>query len=100
MTKISIHHRAYLRLFSFYLVNRTLNLELLDNIDYSAIFTEPSLFEQIIAIYCNVLETNEEGKEMLSGHAEYRVAQYIREYFDDKYVVEPPFEPWELELHL
>jgi hypothetical protein len=32
-------------------------------------------------------------------HAEFRAAQYIREYVDRGYEIEPPFEDWEIERH-
>ena len=90
--------RAELRLFAFYLANRTLCLELLRGIDYSAIFLEASELEQAVAIYANVLDLDETGKVSNGGEAQRRAAQYIRSFVDPTYEVDPPFDDWELEL--
>jgi hypothetical protein len=72
---------------------------LLDRIDYSCIFEEPSALEQAYAIFMNVLEVDATGQVLNAKHAERRAAQYIRSYVDKGYVVEPPLEDWEVHLY-
>jgi len=101
--KISKDHRESIRFFAFFLANGTLAAgseddELLDNIDYSSLLEWPSGLEQIFALYCNCLETNDEGREV-GVNANFRVAQWIRQHFDTGYKVIPPFTEEELELH-
>lgn len=88
-----------LRLFSFWMANGTVGLPLLEGIDYTCIFSEPSALEQTYAIFANVLETDDSGAVTNARQAERRAAQYIRSYVDPDYVVEPPFEAWEVALH-
>ncbi len=87
------------RTFGFWLANGTVGHPLLDDIDYSCIFREPSALEQAFAIFANVIELDESGKVLNHKHAERRAAQYIRTYVDSSYKVEPPFEGWEVHLH-
>ncbi|WP_431772320.1 DUF7677 family protein [Streptomyces cucumeris] len=92
--------RASLRFFAFYLANGTLDTELLDGVDYRpALFRYGSALEQVFAIYGNVLEVDEDGQVLNEGEAQVRAAQWIRAHCDPGYRVEPPFEPWETELH-
>jgi hypothetical protein len=92
--------RASLRFFAFFLANGTLDVDLLDGIDYRpALFTFGSALEQIFAIYGNVLEVDESGHVVNEGEAMYRAAQWVRRYCDPSYRVEPPFQAWETELH-
>lgn len=100
MAKLSHDVSAELRLFAFYLSNGTLCFDLLGNIEYSDIFHEPSAMEMIFAIFANTLEIDEDGKVLNSQHVQRRVAQFILSYVNPNYVVEPPFEDWETELHL
>ena len=100
MAKLSHDISAELRLFAFYLANGTLCLEILDGIDYSDVFGQPSALEMIFAIFANTLEIDENGKVLNAAHCHKRIAQYIRTWFDRNYIVEPPFEDWETELHL
>ena len=86
-------------MFSFWMANRTLGLPVLEGVDYSCTFVEPSAMEQAYAIYCNVLELDDEGTVLNDRAAQQRAAQYIRQYCDPSYVVTPPFEDWEVELH-
>jgi hypothetical protein len=96
--RLSNDIRAELRLFAFYLANRTLCLEVLRGVDYSPIFSEPSALEQAVAIYANVLDLDEMGKVRNAEVAQHRAAQYIRSFLDPMYEAQPPFEDWELEL--
>jgi hypothetical protein len=99
MAKLSHSASGAIRLFSFWLANRTVGLPLLEGIDYGCIFEEPSALEQTYAIFANVLELDVNGSVVNAKHAEHRAAQFIRSYVDDAYVVDPPFEDWEVALH-
>ena len=101
MAKLGNDISAELRLFAFYLSNGTLGMEILKGINYTdRILNEPTALEMIFAIFANVLEIDENGKVLNGEVVQKRVAQYIRTWFDRNYVVEPPFEDWETELHL
>jgi hypothetical protein len=99
MPKLSHSTSGAIRLFSFWLANRTAGLPLLDEIDYGCIFEEPSALELTYAIFANVLELDDEGTVLNANHAEHRAAQFIRSYVDRAYRVDPPFEDWEIALH-
>ena len=95
-----------LRHFVFYYFNGTLNWvteekDILKDIDYrSMLATEASLVEQAFAIYGNVIELDEHGMVLNDAHATTRAVKWIRFVCDPtNYVVEPPFEGWEVELH-
>ncbi|MEU9689425.1 DUF7677 family protein [Amycolatopsis japonica] len=100
MGHLPVDVRASLRFFAFYLANGTIDVDLLDGFDYRpALFQFGSSLEQVFAIYGNVLEVDEEGNVLNEGDAQYRAAQWIRRLCDPAYEVEPPFQPWETELH-
>jgi len=99
MAKLSHSTSGAIRLFSFWLANRTVGLPLLQGIDYSCIFEEPSALEQTYAIFVNVLELDDEGTVTNAKQAEQRAAQYIRSYVDGAYTIEPAFEDWEVSLY-
>lgn len=99
MAKLSHSTSHAIRQFSFWIANRTVGLPLLDKIDYSCIFEEPSALEQTYAIFANVLELDEDGTVLNARDAERRAAQWIRMYVDPEYRVDPPFEGWEVALH-
>jgi hypothetical protein len=100
VAKLSKDVRGSLRLFAFFLANSTVDWELLgEGWDYDALFENPSDLERVFAIWSNVLELDDAGRVLNHEVAQRRAAQYIRRFVDSSYVVEPPFEPWELELH-
>ena len=99
MVKLSTSFRYHIRTFSFWVANRTVGMPVLEGIDYSCIFSEPSALEQAYAIYCNVLDLDDAGTVLNDRQAQQRAAQYIRQYCEPAYVVEPPFEDWEVHLH-
>ena len=99
MAKLSHSTSHAIRQFSFWIANRTVGLPLLDNIDYSCIFEEPSALEQTYAIFANVLELDADGLVLNAKQAEHRAAQFIRSYVDRAYEVTPPFEDWEVALY-
>ncbi|WBL80429.1 hypothetical protein I3J27_08415 [Bradyrhizobium xenonodulans] len=88
-----------LRTLGFWLANGSVGYPLLEGFDYSCIFREPSALEAAMAIYANVLRMDESGQELNARAAERRAAQWIRTYVDPTYVVDPPFESWEVALH-
>ncbi|MBR7838862.1 hypothetical protein KDL01_36685 [Actinospica durhamensis] len=99
MTRLSEDVRASLRFFAFYLANGTLDMDLLENIDYRpALMQYGSTLEMVFTIYTNVLEIDEAGQAVNAGEAQDRAAQWIRHYCDPSYQVDPPFEPWETKL--
>jgi hypothetical protein len=81
------------------MANRSVGLPLLEGIDYSCIFREPSALERVYAIFANVIELDDSGQVTNAKYAEHRAAQWIRSYVDSSYRVEPPFEDWEIYLH-
>ena len=89
------------RQFSLYFAKGTLGYPLLKGIDYTGevLKEESSFAEQTFAIFMNNLEIDETGNVLNYKYCENRAAQYIRDYFDSEYKVEPPFESWEIELH-
>ncbi|HTR54996.1 MAG TPA: hypothetical protein VMJ10_30130 [Kofleriaceae bacterium] len=99
MARLSHSTSGAIRQFSYWVANRTVGLPLLDGIDYSCIFEEPSALEQTYAIFVNVLELDADGTVLNARHAEKRAAQFIRSYVERGYVVDPPFEGWEVALH-
>lgn len=92
---------AEVRQFSYWIANRTVGQPILEGVDYSCIFEEPSALEQVYAIFMNVLEVDDTGKVTDANKARRRAAQYIRIYVQgDDFRVEPPFEDWEIALHV
>ena len=57
------------------MANRTLGIPILEGIDYSCIFVEPSALEQAYAIYCNVLELDDAGTVLNDGAAQLGVSR-------------------------
>lgn len=99
MSQLPEDVRSACRYFAFFIANGTLDVELLDGIDYrSALMEFGSPLEQVFAIFTNVLDIQPNGQVTNAGDATYRAAQYVRQYCDPSYVVEPPFEHWETEL--
>ncbi|GGK61953.1 hypothetical protein Ppa06_60840 [Planomonospora parontospora subsp. parontospora] len=99
MPRLSEDVRASLRLFAFYLANGTIDMELLEDIDYRPALMEfGSPLEMVFTIFTNVLEVDENGMVTNEGDAQRRAAQWIRHHCDPSYEVDPPFQPWETEL--
>ena len=74
---------------------------LLEGINYLELYgEEPSAIEQAFAIFANVIELDENGEVLNSRYAQKRATDYIRSYCDPAFEVEPPYQDWELELHL
>ena len=104
MARLSPNLSAEIRLFAFFLSNGSLSSfceDVLSNeFDFDRVLCEPSILEQVFAVFANTLEIDENGKVLNIPHVYRRVSQYIRREFDQSYIVEPPFEAWETELHL
>jgi len=98
MAKLSISVRSTIRQFAYWVANRSVGHPLLEGVDYSAIFVEPSAMEEAFAVFVNVLEVDQNGKVTNAKEAEHRAAQSIRRYCDPNYVVTPPFQDWEVQL--
>jgi hypothetical protein len=97
--KLSPEFSGALRTFSFWVANGSVGFPLLEGIDYRpAMLDSPSLMEQAYAIFANIIEFSSDGKPTNAKYAEYRAAQYIRSYCDPTYMIDPPFEDWEVEL--
>jgi hypothetical protein len=87
-----------LRTFTYFMASGTQNT--LEGIDYLSLYgEEPSAFEKVFAIYANVIELNENGEVLNAKYAEKRATDYLRAYCDPGFVVEPPYEEWEVTLH-
>lgn len=88
-----------LRTFAYFLATGTAGLPLLDGIDYwPTMREEPSLMEQTLAIFGNVLRVDERDVVVNPKVAAQRAAQYIHQYMTGQ-PAEPPWEDWEIELH-
>lgn len=98
MARLSKSVSHELRMFGFWLANGTFGLPLLNGIDYTCIFSEPSALEQALAIFANVLELDEKGEVLDAERAALRTAQYIRSYCTGE-PIDPLLEDWEQELH-
>lgn len=99
MTRLPEDLRASLRFFAFFLANGTVDVDLLDGIDYRpALMRYGSPLEMVFTIFTNVLEVDETGQVTNAGDAAFRTAQWIRRYCDPTYEVDPPFAQWETEL--
>jgi hypothetical protein len=101
MPKLSGAFSGCLRTFAFWIPNGTLGYPLLEGIDYvPVLMSEPSALELTFAIFANVIELDENGTPINAQYAEKRAAQWVRSYVDKDYKVDPPFEDWEVALHM
>ena len=96
--KLSNSFSGALRTFAYFIASGThYNLQ---GIDYLDLFgKEPSAIELVFAIYANVIELDENGTVLNAKHAEKRATDYIRQYCDQNFKVEPEYEDWEIELY-
>src|SRR5262245_11482394 len=97
MAKLSPSVRGAVRQFAYWVANRRAGLPVLEGVDYSAIFEEPSALETTFAVFCNVLEVDAEGVVTNFRAAERRAAEHIRQYCDPSYRPDPPLADWEVE---
>ncbi len=96
--KLSNSFSGALRTFAYFMASGTQYT--LEGIDYLSLYgEEPSAIEQVFAIYANVIEIDENGNVLNAKYAEKRATDYLRSYCDPSFVVVPPYEHWEVELH-
>ena len=88
-----------LRTFAYFMASGTHYT--LEGVNYLPLYgSEPSAIEQVFAIFANVIELDERTSEVLNAHyAQKRATDYLRAYCDRSFVVDPPYEDWETELH-
>ncbi|SDS13788.1 DUF7677 family protein [Microlunatus soli] len=99
-THLSHSFSGALRTFSFWIANGTLGQPILEGIDYRFVLSEePSVLEQLYAVFANVIELDEDGRVLNAKYAERRAAAWLRSYLDRDYTVEPALQDWELALH-
>jgi len=71
-----------IRTFSYWIANGTVGHPLLEGIDFTCVFREPSALEQVYATFANVLEFDENGRAGLSfafsRHHPYRGCPTLR----------------------
>ncbi|MOA38430.1 hypothetical protein D3C78_1601150 [compost metagenome] len=46
-----------------------------------------------------MIELDENGQVLNAKYAEKRATDYLRSYCDSSFIVDPPYETWETELH-
>lgn len=96
--KLSNSFSGALRTFTYLMASGSHYM--LEGVNYLDLYgEEPSAIEQAFAIYANVIVLDEQGTVLNAKYAEKRATQYIRFYCDPTFVVEPPFEDWELTLY-
>lgn len=96
--KLSADFSGALRTFAYFMASGTHYM--LKGVDYLSLYgEEPSAIEQAFAIFANVIELDGSGRVVNFVDAQRRATDYIRRYCDSSFLVEPPFEDWELELH-
>ena len=88
-----------LRTFAYWIASGTAGQPLLEGIDYwQALHEEPSLMEQVFAIFGNTLQVDGDGRPVNARAAERRAAQYTRQYMTGE-PADPDWQAWEIELH-
>ena len=96
--KLSPEISGYVRTFAYFLASGTHRG--LKGVDYLDLFgSEPSAIEQVFAILLNVLEVDENGHILNGDEAQQRAVDYLRQYCDPTFEVQPPYADWELALH-
>jgi len=98
LVKLSSQFSGALRTFAFWIANGSVGHPVLEGVDYTCIFDEPSSLEQAFAIFANVVELDDAGNVLNAKWAERRAAQYLRQYVTGE-APNPPFDDWEMELH-
>ena len=87
------------RTFSYFLASGT--HKDLQGVSYFDLFgDEPSAIERTYAVLMNVMEVDADGQVLNPDYAQKRAAEYLRSYCQSDYEPMPPFEDWELHLHL
>lgn len=98
MARLSHDFSGALRTFAYFMTSGSHYM--LKGIDYLSLYgSEPSVIEQVYAIFANVIELDDDGNVLNFTHAQKRATDYVRWYCDPAFQVVPPFEPWETELY-
>ncbi|ALR29697.1 hypothetical protein ATE47_03780 [Chryseobacterium sp. IHB B 17019] len=98
MKRLSQSFSGALRTFAYFMASGSQYT--LQGIDYLCLYgEEPSVIEQTFAIYVNVIELDEDGQVLNAKYAEKRATDYIRTYCDSSFVIDPPYENWEIALY-
>ena len=96
--RLSHSFSGALRTFAYFMASGTQNT--LEGINYLELHgEEPSVIEQVFAIYANVLELDKNGNVLNAKYAEKRATDYLRAYCDPEFIVIPPYEDWEIALY-
>jgi len=87
-----------LRTFAYFMASGT--QDTLTGVDYLNLYgTEPSAIERVFAIYANVVRLDDAGTVVNQEYAERRATDSLRAYCDPSFVVDPPYEDWEIALY-
>lgn len=96
--KLSQDFSGALRTFAYFMASGTHYM--LKDVDYLSLYgSEPSAIEQVFAIFANVIELNDEGEVTNFTYAQRRATDYLKQYCNPQFKVEPPYEEWEVELY-
>lgn len=96
--KLSNSFSGTLRTFAYFMASGTQYT--LEGVNYLPLYgEEPSVIEQVFAIFANVLELDENGQVLNAHYAQKRATDYLRAWCDPTFRVDPPYESWEVELH-
>jgi len=73
---------------------------LLGGVDYLSLYGEdPSAIERAFAILLMLLSWMKKMKSLNAKYTEKRAADYIRSFCAPSFLVNPPFEDWEIALY-
>ena len=96
--KLSNSFCGALRTFTYFMASGTQRT--LNGIDYLSFYgNQPSVIEKVYAIYVNVLELDENGQVLNAKYAEKRATDYLKQFCNPNFKVEPEYEDWETDLH-
>ena len=95
--KLSKQFTSCLRTFAYFMSSGTHYM--IDDLDYISLYgNDPSAIEMCYAIFCNVIELDEEGNVTNFKHAQKRATDYIRSYMNPDFKISPPLEESETTL--
>lgn len=95
---LSNHFSGCLRTFAYFMSSGSHYM--IDDLDYIKLYgMDPSAIEMCYAIFCNVIEIDDNGRVINFVYAQKRATDYIRSYMNPKYSIEPPLQDWERNLY-
>lgn len=95
--KLPIQFTRCLRTFAYFMSSGTHYM--IKDLDYMSLYgNEPSAIEMCYAIFCNVIELDDQENVLNFKYAQKRATDYIRSYMDCEFQVSPPLEQWETNL--